>query len=94
MTKIIALAWFAREDYDAMKKVSDDELPDTFDEWEADMTQRMAGFKGIGVALERVIVGSAKLKAWADENGLPVNTATRAAYAGTVFELQSQERHD
>lgn len=56
--RAIGVAWFRPEDYQRIREISDDEMIDTFEEFEAKMAARLpqiAASLGDSVILEKVV---------------------------------------
>lgn len=89
MSKTIGLAWFLRDDYEQIKAICEDQMHDTYDEWETAINARMKPYEAVGLVLEKVIVRPAELHAWAQSQGLPINAGARATYAAMLLARQS-----
>jgi hypothetical protein len=84
--RAMAIAWFRREDYQRIREISDDQMAPTFDQFEAKMTQKLAGLKAPGDILEKVIVDPDELLAFARQNhGGKINSNVRGQFAAWLI---------
>ena len=76
-------AWFRREDYEALKKLSPNEpdLPDTFDEWEQIATKQVAEIETAGGLVEKVIIDPQEFAIWCRASGVKPDSVNRSAFA-------------
>lgn len=86
----MAIFWCKAEDYARLRAVSADQenLPETFEAWEAKVTARFDALVAAGHPLEKVIVDIDRLIAFCRAYNLPVDVRTRSMVA--VFTLNEQ----
>lgn len=74
--------WPTRENYPRFRAVCDDEVPDTFDEFEAQATAGQAEIEArYGIRIERVDFDPDRLAQWCRVHFGKVNAEARVAYA-------------
>lgn len=87
-TTVVAAAWFRREDYPRIIEIAEDAMPPTFDEFEARMTQTIAGMEARGIVCRKVLVDPNELIAFARNSGAKIDSKTRSQFA--VFLLMQE----
>ena len=86
---VIGIAWWRREQWDRLLQISEDAEGqyDSYDDWLADAKKNLAsGANGIGG--EKVDIDVEELLAWCNEQGLAVNSQSRAQYVTHVLRLR------
>jgi hypothetical protein len=80
---LIAVAWYAREDWEELKSLAVDSaaLEPTYEEWLKMATDATANLETHGIRVERVEVSTDELNRWCAENKRPLDAAARAAFA-------------
>jgi len=86
----IAVAWFKREDYYEVRRLCVDSMHPTFEAWEQKMVSKLTPLEARGLKFERVIVEPDKLKAWAAERGIPLDSQARSSFAAMTFARRGQ----
>lgn len=80
--RMLAVAWFRPEDYVRIRDMSDDEMFDTFEEWEKAMERRLRDKLPPDHPFEKVILDPDELLAFAaDRYGGKINGEVRSALA-------------
>jgi|SoiMethySBSTD1v2_1073268.scaffolds.fasta_scaffold750147_3 uncharacterized membrane-anchored protein len=85
MLKPIALVWFRPEDYDEIKRISDDELHATFEDFERRSEQRLEQLENVGLVVKKIIVRPGELETWARAKRVPINSNTRATFGALLL---------
>lgn len=82
-TTVIAIASFSREDWEKLKQIAEDqdELHDTYEEWQKDVLELQRTIMGAGRFSLRISVTAEELQQWCKDNGLPLNGGSRSQYA-------------
>ncbi len=78
----IAASWFRAEDYQRIREISDDEMIPTFDEFEAEMTKKIAELAARSLIIEKVIIDPDQLLAFAksiDATTIDANVRSKLA---------------
>jgi hypothetical protein len=78
---MIAVAWFRREDWDALRAVAADELDETFDEFAARVERKLAPLRARGISPVRVVIDIDLLVKFCRHCDRPVDNPARAEYA-------------
>jgi hypothetical protein len=78
---MIAVAWFRREDWDALRAVAADELDLTFDEFAKRVERKLEPLRARGVSLVKVVIDVDLLVKFCRHCGRPVDSPARAEYA-------------
>lgn len=81
--QVTALAWFRREDYERIRKISGDAMQPSFDAWEAKMNKLIAELSKKGIVAEKVTVDPEKLLAFAA--GRTIDSNMRAQFAAVTL---------
>jgi hypothetical protein len=77
--------WPSRENYSRFRAVCDDEVPETFDEFESVAGQRLAHIKDtFGILIEKVAFDPDRMALWCRANFGAVNAEARRAYAAFI----------
>lgn len=78
---VIGVAWWRPEQWQRLHDISQDSslLEESYDDWLASAENLLREVRS-GHVLERVDVDVEQLLAWCNENGLPVNSQSRARY--------------
>lgn len=93
MATKIAMAWFARESYDAAVAVMEDKFQPTFDEWEKAVNERMAK-RGVSLdAVQKVIIDPQDFVAFCRAAGLKRDSNGRSAYAAAIVDRKNHGTH-
>jgi hypothetical protein len=79
--QIIAVAWFRREDWDALRAVAADELDETFDEFAKRVERKLAPLRARGISPVRVVIDVDLLVKFCRHKGCRVDSPARAEYA-------------
>jgi hypothetical protein len=87
--EVIGVPWFTAETWPRLLEVVNsteaDKLPDTYSEWIALAGPRFAQHIADGLPVERVLIDPDEWVDWCELNDLPVDGATRAAFAAFVL---------
>lgn len=80
---IIGIAWFKREDYAALKRLSSDgnTFAATYDDWLQSAEQLIEKFRTDGQAFQKVYIDPNTFPAWCATRGLEVNSQARIRFA-------------
>ena len=80
---ITAVAWYTREEWDAVRQeASDPEVFDaSYDEWQANATRVLEQLREQGIPVQRVFVRAAELRTWCAKHGTSRNGKARSRYA-------------
>jgi hypothetical protein len=77
--------WPSRENYSRFRSVCDDEVPETFDEFEAIAGQRLLHIRDtFGILIEKVAFDHDQMALWCRAHFGKVNAEARRAYAGFI----------
>jgi hypothetical protein len=77
--------WPSRENYSRFRSVCDDEVPETFDEFEAIADQRLLHIRDtFGILIEKVAFDPDQMALWCRTHFGEVNAEARRAYAGFI----------
>lgn len=88
---VIGVTYFRREDYQRIRAISDDDLVETFDEFEAKLAEFFARTPPPGIRYQKVLVDPDELLAFADRfSGGKINAATRSDFA--AWKLAQNDR--
>jgi hypothetical protein len=87
--RLVALAWFRREDYAEIRRLCVDDLDPTFEGWQARITLRLQALEAAGVKVEKVIILPGELQGWAREQGLRIDSQARASLAAMLLARRS-----
>jgi hypothetical protein len=90
---VIALAWFRPEEWHEIKRICPD-LPDTYEEWLADVH---AAIEAMGSPLKdevvKVVLTANALRKWKRATGREVDSKVRARLAAKGAEETAHSRH-
>jgi hypothetical protein len=78
---MIAVAWFRREDWDALRAVAADELDDTFDEFAKRVERKLVPLRARGVSPVKIVIDIDLLVKFCRHCGRLVDSPARAEYA-------------
>lgn len=80
---IVGIAWFKREDYDKIKRLSTDGdgLPATYDDWLKAAEDIADQFRSNGQAFQKVHIDPNAFPAWCAARGLDVNAQARIRFS-------------
>jgi hypothetical protein len=81
----IVLPWFRRDDYDRIRNASLDLLPSTYAEWERQTLGQLCDLAGQRVRVEKVIILSDQLVAFAQALNEDIDATTREALAAALL---------
>ena len=89
----MAIAWFARDTYDAARALMEDEMFATFDEWEKVVHERLAK-RGVPLSsVEKVIIDPQDFAAFCRATKIKRDANGRAAYAAAVVTRKYEGRN-
>lgn len=74
--------WPTRENYDRFAALCDDEVPSTFDEFEAHALKQLADLAAQGIIIQKIAFNPDKMAQWCRARFGTVNAETRSIYAG------------
>ena len=79
------IAWFTSDDYDAVRRLAPNELdlPETYNEWFEEESDRIADFEKHGIDYKKVTIHSDGLAQHCEASGIVCDRVGRDAY--TVF---------
>jgi len=80
---ISCIAWYRREQWSLLKKVSADaeELEDGYDEWQQNAEQTIQKFIAQGMQIRKVDIDVNELVQWCQAKGIAVDGRSRSQYA-------------
>jgi hypothetical protein len=80
---VFGIAWFKREEYDAIKRlfIDGDGLPATYDEWLKAAERIVDKFTRDGQAFRKVHIDPYTFPAWCAARGLEINTQARVRFS-------------
>jgi hypothetical protein len=91
MARKINFAWFQREHYDAIRGlVTDEPMPDSFEEWLETATKRINEMQAIGAIVDKVIIDPQQFTAYCLACGIDHNSATLGAFAVAMGRKQRE----
>jgi hypothetical protein len=70
-----------RQDYYAFKKLSPNDLPDTYHEWADSIRKEAAELVRRGVEVEKITIGVHEFGEWCRRTGMPPDRVGREAFA-------------
>lgn len=90
-TVVVGVAWFDRKQWKRLTEAVEDrkELDDTYEQWQKSALEAVRMIEGQAQLAEMVHVEVESLVSWCTENGLPVNSKSRADYVTQLM----QRRH-
>jgi hypothetical protein len=92
--KIVAVAWFRREDYARIVELSDDQMSPSFDQWEAKMLKIVDGLAQRGVVGVKTILEPSALIAFArGRPGGKIDSNARAEFAAALLRKERERKH-
>lgn len=74
--------WPTRENYARFAALCDDEVPETFDDFEAHAIAQLAALAEQGIVIEKIAFDPDKMAQWCRVNFGKINASTRSLYAG------------
>lgn len=79
---VIGIAWCDREQWERLKAVADDrdQLDDTFEEWQAKVTEAIRSFEAQGYAVRKATIDVDELVAWCQARGRRNDGPARSEY--------------
>lgn len=81
----IVLPWFRRDDYDRIRNASLDLLPSTYAEWERQTLGQLCDLADRRVKVEKVVILSDQLVAFAQALNEDIDATTREALATALL---------
>ena len=88
---VLAVAWYRAEDWPRWLAISEDKMPETYEEWlkQARQFTVMATLKGM--AIHRVIVEPDAFLKWASSKRKPITSSSRSQYAVMTFQTEQPQ---
>ena len=82
---VTGIAWFNKSDWEEWKRISEDEIEDSYEEWldEATMVKKYLEYEGYTV--EKVTITPAKFKTWCKKNSRKINSESRSGYVAELL---------
>jgi hypothetical protein len=89
MRPAAGVAWYRRNQWQLLRDASDDraDLEDTWEEWNAQVEERVADMRCSSISVMKVPVDVDALLNWCRERRVPVNAESRAAYTAELIRL-------
>lgn len=86
----IGIGWYRPEQWALLREVSvdRDKIAETWAEWEATASQKLAELRERGLDIRKVDVGVHELRAWCDERKRSVDAAARSEYVADQMRLR------
>jgi catechol-2,3-dioxygenase len=93
-TNHIGVAWYHRDQWERLREVSTDvdKLEDTYEEWLSVANKTIKDMTAVGMSIGKVHIDIERLILWCEENGLEMNSSSRARYTAERLREIDQNR--
>ncbi len=81
----IGIAWFNESDWDEWKRISEDELEESYEDWLIEATIAKKDLEDNGFIVAKVTITPEKFKIWCKKNFKKLNSGSRSHYVAELL---------
>lgn len=87
---VIGMCWYKKEQWGRLRDIvpDRDDLDDTYQQWRKDAEKALSELRANGHMIQKVLVDTEEMLAWANENNRELDSSARSEYS--VFILQQR----
>lgn len=91
---VIGVCWYKKAQWARLRDIVPDrnDLDDTYQQWRKDAEKALSELRANGHMIQKVLVDTEEMLAWANENNRELDSSARSEYAVIILQQRSDKK--